>query len=174
MRITDQLVDQTFTDLKAKCGGIRNDYFALLYLQHDHDAPREEAIEQVALVGTTTESTASTSTRLSGISTSFNSSTPNRTSNSRTRSKGIIDAGMQYVFSADKQDKRQNQLIQQSKYPPAPGVYLKEIMPPQYQATCPTEAGCFPRLDTNPMSPNPVSSSDQAAGNGTGEAITCN
>ena len=51
MRITAQLVDQAFTDLKAKCGGVRNDYFALLYLQHEHDVSREEAIDQVAFGG---------------------------------------------------------------------------------------------------------------------------
>jgi hypothetical protein len=48
MRITDQLIDQAFADCKGTCGGARNDYFGLLYLQHEYDVPREEAIEQVA------------------------------------------------------------------------------------------------------------------------------
>ncbi len=31
MVITDRAIDQVFSDLKKTCGGVRNDYFGLLY-----------------------------------------------------------------------------------------------------------------------------------------------
>lgn len=30
--ITDKAIDQAYSDLKSICGGVRNDYFGLLYL----------------------------------------------------------------------------------------------------------------------------------------------
>src|SRR3990172_4200607 len=51
MAITDKMIDQSFSDLKAKCGGVRNDYFGLLYLEHEYGLPREHAINQVAFGG---------------------------------------------------------------------------------------------------------------------------
>ena len=41
MAITNQAVDQAFSDLKDTCFGVRNDYFGLLYVQHDHDDVEE-------------------------------------------------------------------------------------------------------------------------------------
>ena len=35
MAITDRAIDQAFSDLKKICGGVRNDYFGLLYLEHE-------------------------------------------------------------------------------------------------------------------------------------------
>ena len=115
MRITDQLVDQAFTDLKAKCGGVRNDYFALLYLQHEHDVSREEAIDQVAFGGN--------DYGIDGYH--FNKEKRNlylfqfKYSESHQQFKDsfkrLIDAGMQHIFDATKQDQHHNQLIQQIK-----------------------------------------------------------
>lgn len=39
--ISQQQVDQAFTDLRATCGGLREDYFGPLYLEREHDVPRE-------------------------------------------------------------------------------------------------------------------------------------
>ncbi len=33
MGITDRAIDQAFSDLKKTCGGVRNDYFGILYLE---------------------------------------------------------------------------------------------------------------------------------------------
>jgi hypothetical protein len=33
MPITDRAIDQAFSDLKRSCGGVRNDYFGLVYLE---------------------------------------------------------------------------------------------------------------------------------------------
>ena len=51
MKITDQMIDQAYSDLKAPCGGVRNDFFGLLYLEKFLDLPREQAINQVAFGG---------------------------------------------------------------------------------------------------------------------------
>src|SRR6266705_6279171 len=51
MAITDRAIDQCFSDLKATCGGVRNDYFGLLYLIQEFDLERERAVPQVAFGG---------------------------------------------------------------------------------------------------------------------------
>jgi hypothetical protein len=49
--ISQQQVDQAFTDLRATCGGLREDYFGLLYLEREHGVPREKALNCVAFGG---------------------------------------------------------------------------------------------------------------------------
>ena len=41
MAITDRQIDQTFSDLKQKHGGVREDYFGLLYLDPNQARPPE-------------------------------------------------------------------------------------------------------------------------------------
>jgi len=49
--INDRTIDQAFSDLRAKCGGLREDYFGLLYLEQEHKVPREKALNQIAFGG---------------------------------------------------------------------------------------------------------------------------
>ena len=49
--ITDRKFDQAFSDLRSNCGGVREDYFGLLYLEEEHSVPREKALNQVAFGG---------------------------------------------------------------------------------------------------------------------------
>src|SRR5580698_5555362 len=49
--ITDHSVDQAYSDLKGTCGGMREDYFGLLYLEQEHRLSREKAINQIAFGG---------------------------------------------------------------------------------------------------------------------------
>lgn len=49
--INDRAIDQAHSDLKATCGGVREDYFGLLYLEREHSVPREKAINQLAFGG---------------------------------------------------------------------------------------------------------------------------
>jgi len=44
--ITQRQVDQAFPDLRATCGGVREDHFGLLYLEREHAVPREKALDQ--------------------------------------------------------------------------------------------------------------------------------
>jgi len=49
--ITQRQIDQAFSDLRSTCGGIREDYFGLLYLEVEHDLSRAKAVNQVAFGG---------------------------------------------------------------------------------------------------------------------------
>ena len=37
-------IDQAYSDLKATCGGVRNDYFALIYLEREFQVERDDAV----------------------------------------------------------------------------------------------------------------------------------
>jgi hypothetical protein len=47
----ERLVDQAFSDMKVTCGGVRNDYFGLIYLEKEHGLSREKAVNQIAFGG---------------------------------------------------------------------------------------------------------------------------
>jgi hypothetical protein len=49
--INDRLIDQALSDLRSICGGVREDYFGLLYLEQEHNVPREKALNQVSFGG---------------------------------------------------------------------------------------------------------------------------
>jgi hypothetical protein len=49
--INDRLIDQVHSDLQSVCGGVREDYFGLLYLEQEHKIPRERAVNQIAFGG---------------------------------------------------------------------------------------------------------------------------
>ena len=49
--ISDRMIDQAFSDLKDTCGGVRDDYFGLLYLEREHKIPRDASVNQVAFGG---------------------------------------------------------------------------------------------------------------------------
>jgi hypothetical protein len=49
--INDRLIDQAHSDLRSTCGGVREDYFGLLYLEQEHKVTRERAINQIAFGG---------------------------------------------------------------------------------------------------------------------------
>lgn len=49
--ITDRQIDQAFSDLRSLHGSVREDYFGLLYLEKEHNIPRDKALNQVAFGG---------------------------------------------------------------------------------------------------------------------------
>lgn len=49
--MNDRLIDQAYADLRSTCGGVREDYFGLLYLEKEHKVPREKAVNQIAFGG---------------------------------------------------------------------------------------------------------------------------
>ena len=49
--INDRLIDQAYCDLRSTCGGVREDYFGLLYLEKEHKVPRDKAVNQLAFGG---------------------------------------------------------------------------------------------------------------------------
>jgi hypothetical protein len=49
--ISRESIDEAFSDLWSVCGGVREDYFGLLYLEREHQVPRNKAINQIAFGG---------------------------------------------------------------------------------------------------------------------------
>jgi hypothetical protein len=49
--INERRIDQAFSDLKSVHGGVREDYFGLLYLEQEHNLPRDRALNHVAFEG---------------------------------------------------------------------------------------------------------------------------
>ena len=49
--VTDVQVAQAFSDLKATCGGLKEDYFGLVYLENEHGLPRDKSVNQVTFGG---------------------------------------------------------------------------------------------------------------------------
>jgi hypothetical protein len=115
MAITDRAIDQAFSDLKKSCGGVRNDYFGLLYLEQEFDVERDQAIPQVAFGGN--------DYGVDGFH--FDGEKRNlylfqfKYSDSHAQFKQsfnrLIEAGMERIFGARNQDQQQNQLLQQLK-----------------------------------------------------------
>jgi len=113
--ITDQAIDQAYSDLKRTCGGLRNDYFALLYLMQEFGLEREMAIEQVAFSGNDYGvdgfhfDAAKRNFYLFQFkwSPSYDQFKPSF--------KRLTDFGMERIFGAQKQDQHQNQLLMQIK-----------------------------------------------------------
>lgn len=115
MAITDRAIDQAFSDLEKTCGGVRNDYFGLLYLEQEFSIARDRAIAQVAFGGNDY-----------GID-GFHFDVEKRNlylfqfkwSSSHAQFKQsfhrLIDAGMDRIFGAQNQDQHQNQLLLQLK-----------------------------------------------------------
>lgn len=115
MAITDRAIDQAFSDLKQTCGGVRNDYFGLLYLEQEFSLERDRAVSQVAFGGN--------DYGVDGYH--FDNEKRNlylfqfKYSDSHAQFKQsfnrLIDAGMERIFGAQTQDQHQNQLLLQIK-----------------------------------------------------------
>lgn len=115
MPITDYQVSQAHSDLKDSCGGVKNDYFGLLYLEQAFHVPRTEAVSQVAFGGN--------DYGIDGFH--FDPERRNfyllqfKYSESYAQFKSsflrLTQAGMQQVFSAQSQDALSNQLLMNIK-----------------------------------------------------------
>src|SRR4030067_1582712 len=115
MAITDRAIDQAFSDLKDTCGGVRNDYFGLLYLEQEFGIERERAITQVTFGGN--------DYGIDGFH--FDAEKRNfymfqfKNSDLHVQFKQsfnrLIESGMERVFGAQNQDQHQNQLLLQVK-----------------------------------------------------------
>lgn len=115
MAITDRAIDQVFSDLKNACGGVRNDYFGLLYLEQEFEVERDRVIAQVAFGGN--------DYGVDGFH--FDGAKRNlylfqfKWSESHAQFKQsfnrLIEAGMERIFGARNQDQHQNQLLLQLK-----------------------------------------------------------
>jgi len=111
--INDRRIDQAFSDLRSVCGGVREDYFGLLYLEQEHSLLRERAVNQVAFGGH--------EYGLDGFY--FDERRKNlylfqfKYSDSHSQFKGslqrLIDDGIERIFVAPNKDDAKNQILLQ-------------------------------------------------------------
>jgi hypothetical protein len=111
--ISARAVDQAFSDLKKTCGGLKEDYFGLLYLEKELKIPREQAINQVAFGGN--------DYGVDGFH--FDEQRRNlyifqfKYTNAYSQFKGalqrLVDKGMQQIFVSPNQDNSKNQILLQ-------------------------------------------------------------
>jgi hypothetical protein len=115
MAITDRTIDQVFSDLKKSCGGVRNDYFGLLYLEQEFGVERDRAIPQVAFGG---HDYGIDGFHFDGEKRNlylFQFKYSDSHAQFRQSFSRLIEAGMERIFGARKQDQLQNQLLLQLK-----------------------------------------------------------
>lgn len=115
MAVTDRAIDQAFSDLRASCGGVRNDYFGLVYLEQEFELGRDRAITQVAFGGNDygVDGFHCDAAKRNFYLFQFKcSDSPAQFKQSFNR---LIDAGIERIFGARSQDQFQNQLLQQIK-----------------------------------------------------------
>lgn len=115
MSITDRSIDQAFSDLKRACGGVRNDYFGLLYLEKEFGLDRELAITQVAFGGNDYGFDGFHFDREKRNLYLFQFKYSESHALFKESFNRLIDAGMERVFGARTQDQQQNQLLLQIK-----------------------------------------------------------
>ncbi len=111
--INDRKIDQVFSDLRNTCGGVREDYFGLLYLEQEHNVSREKAVNQIAFGGN--------DYGVDGFH--FDEARRNlyifqfKYTTSHVQFKGslqrLIDDGMQQIFVAPNRDDKKNQILLQ-------------------------------------------------------------
>jgi hypothetical protein len=115
MAITDRAIDQCFSDLRGSCGGVRNDYFGLLYLEQEFELERDKAITQVAFGGNDYGVDGFHFDREKRNLYLFQFKYSDSPAQFKESFHRLIDAGMERIFGATTQDQQQNQLLQQIK-----------------------------------------------------------
>lgn len=115
MTITDRAIDQAFSDLKQSCGGVRNDYFGLLYLEQEFGLERDRALSQVAFGGNDYGVDGFHFDREKRNLYLFQFKWSESHAQFKQSFNRLIDAGMERIFGAETQDQHLNQLLQQLK-----------------------------------------------------------
>lgn len=115
MSITEQKIDQAYSDLKASCGGVRNDYFGLLYLEQEFGIDRPKSFSKIAFGGNDYGIDGFHFDRQTRNLYLFQFKWTESHSQFKSSLQRLIDAGVARVFASENQDSLQNQLLQQIK-----------------------------------------------------------
>jgi len=113
MIITDQKVAQAYSELHDVCGGVKEDYFGLLYLEREHKVPREVAINQLAFGGDDygVDGFHFDEQRRILYIYQFKYSTSH--GQFKTSLQRLVHEGMERIFSAPQKDDAKNQVLLQ-------------------------------------------------------------
>ena len=111
--ITDQEVSQSFSDNVRACGGVKEDYFGLLFLEREHNVPHARALNQIAFGGN--------DYGLDGFN--FDEAKRNlylfqfKYTGSYSQFKGsmqrLIESGIHRIFKSPNEDDSKNQVLMQ-------------------------------------------------------------
>src|SRR5438309_5287110 len=115
MAITDQMIDQAYSDLKATCGGVRNDYLGVVYLSREFDMNRDEVTSQVAFGGNDYGVDGFHFDRERKNFYLFQFKCSDSFDQFKASFRRLTSAGMERIFGAQDQDQKINQLLQQIK-----------------------------------------------------------
>lgn len=115
MQIDDRLIDQAFSECKATYGGVKNDYFGLVYLEKEFGLSRDQAAVQVAFGGNDygIDGFHVDPKRENLYLFQFKWSPSHHLFKNSLRR--LINAGMERVFGNPPQDQHQNQMLLQLK-----------------------------------------------------------
>lgn len=111
--ITDRRIDQAFSDLRSTCGGVREDYFGLLYLEQEYKLPSEEAVNQVAFGGNDYGLDGFYFDEQKRNLYLFQFKYTNSHSQFKASMQRLIENGMERIFVAPNKDDAKNQLLLQ-------------------------------------------------------------
>jgi hypothetical protein len=115
IKITDQTIDQLWTDNRATYGGVRNDYFAPLYLAHEHGLDMERALIQTTFGGNDYGFDAFHFNPANRNLYLYQFKWTDDASLFKDSYRRMLDAGIQRIFGGKNQDQNQNQALLQLK-----------------------------------------------------------
>lgn len=115
MAINDRMIAQAYADLHESCGGVKNDYFGLLYLEQEFRLKRERAMSQVAFGGNDYGIDGFHFDRDTKNLYLFQFKYSTEYGGFRVSFQRLIEAGMDRIFGAKNQDQLQNPLLVQLK-----------------------------------------------------------
>ncbi len=115
MKSLDKQIDQLFSDLKSTCGGVKNDYFGLIYLENEFNIPREKAINQIAFGGNDYGIDGFHFDRDTKNFYIFQFKYSNTYSQFKDSLQRLIDVGLEVVFVSPNADSNKNQIINQMR-----------------------------------------------------------
>lgn len=114
-KITDQTIDQLWSDHRATYGGVRNDYFAPLYLVHEHGIDLERALMQTTFGGNDYGFDAFHFNPANHNLYLYQFKWSDDAGAFKESYRRMLDAGIQRIFVGATQDQNQNQALLQLK-----------------------------------------------------------
>ena len=115
MKINDQTIDQAFSDYKKTFGGVRNDYFAPVYLAAEHQIDLDQALLQTTFGGGDYGFDGFHFDPATGNLYLYQFKWSEDASPFKDCYRRMIDAGFDRIFAGSYQDAKQNQALLQIK-----------------------------------------------------------
>jgi len=111
--INDRAIDQVYSELRPMCGGVKQDYFGLLYLEQEYGVAREKALNQIAFGGNDYGIDGFHFDELRRNLCLFQFKYSNAYGQFKGSLQRLIDDGMDRIFAAPNRDDAKNQVLLQ-------------------------------------------------------------